>query len=159
MPQYFILIVPAFLYAEYNLFMKVSGDHVPVTANTTIMATIAVQIAALAKSTSFAIFLVAGSTVILGLYKPTFFWAILAGICIGGAEICYLYLFGHTGIGSSKLPTYVIIPFIVGATIVIVVIASVFIFREPLSLTQLLGAAFAILGLILMFVEHTTLTK
>jgi len=159
MPQYFILIVPAFLYAEYNLFMKVSGDHVPVTANTTIMATIAVQIAALAKSTSFAIFLVAGGTVILGLYKPTFFWAILAGICIGGAEICYLYLFGHTGIGSSKLPTYVIIPFIVGATIVIVVIASVFIFREPLSLTQLLGAAFAILGLILMFVEHTTLTK
>lgn len=54
---------------------------------------------------------------------------------------------------------YVIIPFIVGATIEVVVIASVFIFREPLSLTQLLGAAFAILGLILMFVEHTTLTK
>ena len=159
MTQYLILILTAFLYAGYNLFIKVSGDHVPVTANTTIMATIALQIAALATSTSFAIYLVAGGTVISGLSKPTFFWAILAGICIGGAEICYLYLFGHTGTGSAKLPTNVIIPFIVGATIVIVVIASVFIFREPLSLTQLLGAAFAILGLILIFVEHTTLTK
>ena len=32
MPQYLILIVTAFLYAGYNLFIKVSGDHVPVTA-------------------------------------------------------------------------------------------------------------------------------
>ena len=80
MTQYLILILTAFLYAGYNLFIKVSGDHVPVTANTTIMATIALQIAALATSTSFAIYLVAGGTVISGLSKPTFFWAILAGI-------------------------------------------------------------------------------
>lgn len=159
MSQHLLLILAALLYAGYNIFIKVSGDHVPVTAETTIMATIVLQVAALVTSTSFAIYLAAGGTGLSGLSNPTYLWAIFAGICIGGAEICYLYLFGHTGAGIDKLPSNVIIPFVVGATIVIAVLASVFIFRETLSLIQLLGAAFAIFGLVLLFVDGSALSQ
>ena len=97
MTQYLILILTAFLYAGYNLFIKVSGDHVPVTANTTIMATIALQIAALATSTSFAIYLVAGGTVILGLSKLPFsgpYWLGFASVALKFVNFIYLDIQG-----------------------------------------------------------------
>ena len=42
------------LYAGYNLLVKVSSGHVPAVATTPILATIALQVAALAVSAAFA---------------------------------------------------------------------------------------------------------
>ena len=43
------------LYAGYNLLVKVSSNHVPESATTTVLATICLQLAALAASGTFAL--------------------------------------------------------------------------------------------------------
>ena len=50
-----LLITITTLYAAYNLLIKASTDLVPVTSTSTILATIALQISALAISSVFAI--------------------------------------------------------------------------------------------------------
>ena len=88
------------LYAGYNLFIKLSGGYVPAEATTTIMATICIQIAALITSGVFFLMLTLRGGQVFTLSMGSYFWAAVAGVCIGGAEIGYLYLFG--GVGLSK---------------------------------------------------------
>ena len=52
-----LLISVTVLYAGYNLLVKISSEHVPNLATSTVMATICLQIAALAVSSIFAIYL------------------------------------------------------------------------------------------------------
>ncbi|GIS88207.1 MAG: hypothetical protein CM1200mP18_09170 [Gammaproteobacteria bacterium] len=82
------------------MLVKISSEHVPNLATSTEMATICLQIAALAVSSIFAIYLLAG-----GKISP----AVLANLCLGGdgwtvyraAEIGYFYLFGNFTAGKS----------------------------------------------------------
>ena len=53
-----LLLLVTVFYASYNLLVKMSGAAVPPTATTTIVATICLQIAALATSLAFAAALV-----------------------------------------------------------------------------------------------------
>ena len=96
-----LLLTATLLYAGYNLLIKVSGGHVPKTATTTVLGAICLQLAALATSLTFAswLYLFKGAQS-FQLTTSAYLWAVAAGICIGGAEIVYFYLFG--GIGTSK---------------------------------------------------------
>ena len=100
MASVILLAVVTVLYAGYNLLVKFSGNHVPETATTTIAATICIQLAALFTSAVFlgALAFRGGHT--FALSPSAYLWAAAAGLCIGGAEIGYLYLFG--GIGPFK---------------------------------------------------------
>ena len=95
-----LLITVTVLYAGYNLFIKVSGSHVPEVATTTIAATICLQLAALAISLVFVSVLLVRGGHVMQLSLGAYGWAAVAGLCIGGAEIAYFYLFG--GIGTVK---------------------------------------------------------
>ncbi|MFP6729580.1 MAG: hypothetical protein VCD50_05340 [Alphaproteobacteria bacterium] len=53
----FLLVVATVLYAGYNVLVKASGAAMPVSAQTTIVATISLQIAALSTSSLFALYL------------------------------------------------------------------------------------------------------
>ena len=76
--------------------------------------------------------------------------AAAAGLCIGGAEIAYFYLFG--GIGTGKpMTANMVIPTVVSGTIVITVVAAYFVFGETLALTHLTGVACIILGLLRLY--------
>ena len=54
-----LLLAITVLYAGYNLLVKVSSSHVPASATSTVLATICLQLAALAASVVFASGLVA----------------------------------------------------------------------------------------------------
>ena len=54
MAQFYLLFIATILYAGYNLLIKVSGDQVPISAETTISLTIVLQLAALSTSIAFA---------------------------------------------------------------------------------------------------------
>ena len=146
-----LLITVTALYASYNLLVKVSGSHVPTEATTTVVAAICVQLAALTTSALFASILLVRGGHVFQLSVGTYIWAAAAGLCIGGAEIAYFYLFG--GIGVDKpMAASVAIPAIVSGTIVITMVVSYFLFNESLSWSQLAVGACIILGILLLYI-------
>lgn len=151
-PLLLLLTVTA-LYAGYNLLIKVSGSYVPAEATTTIVATILLQLAALATSTLFAAVLLLRGGHVLQLTSGAYLWAIAAGLCIGGAEIAYFYLFG--GIGSQEpMAANVAIPAIVSGTVIITMLVSVLFLQESFNWTQLAGGGCIVLGVIILFLNR-----
>ena len=145
-----LLITITTLYAAYNLLIKASTNLVPVTSTSTILATIALQISALAISSVFAIGLLLRGGQTLSLPLGAYVWAAAAGLCIGAAEIGYFYLF-RGSFGSAPMPANLAIPSIVAGTIIIALLASWLFLREPISGMQLLGAALVVTGIVVMF--------
>ena len=145
-----LLISVTVLYAGYNLLVKISSEHVPNLATSTVMATICLQIAALGVSSVFAIYLLSRGGQILQLSWPTYAWAAMAGLCIGAAEIGYFYLFGNFTAGKS-LSASVVIPTVVCGTVIIAVIASQFLFKESISGIQITGAIVAMIGIVMIY--------
>lgn len=151
MTQILLVVFATVLYAGYNLLIKVSGDHVPASASTTILATLILQFSALCTSLLAASFLTMKGTSIFGLTPKAYMWAVLAGICIGAAEIIYLYVFSGLGIDGEKLPANAVIPFVVGGTVVITMIVSAVIFKEAFGWSQMVGSCFIVLGIAFLF--------
>ena len=145
-----LLVAVTILYAGYNLLIKVSGTYVPVGATTTILATICLQIAALLTSAAFLGFLALRGGQIFSLSAGSYIWAALAGICIGGAEIGYLYLFGGVGL-AKPMAAAVAIPTIVSGTIVIALLFSFLVLQEKINWNQILGCLLIVLGIATVF--------
>ena len=145
-----LLVTVTVLYAGYNLLIKVSSSHVPAAATSTIAATICLQVAGLMTSIVFVSIAMARGGQVLQLSWGAYLWAAAAGLCIGGAEIAYFYLFG--GIGAMKpMAATLVIPTVVSGTIVITVIAAYFMFGETLALIQLAGLSCVIIGMLLLY--------
>jgi drug/metabolite transporter (DMT)-like permease len=147
-----LLLTVTTLYAGYNLLIKISGGYVPAEATTTILATICLQLVALTTSMVFMGLLLLRGGQVLHLSTSTYLWAAAAGLCIGGAEIAYFYLFG--GIGMAKpVAANIAIPIIVSGTIVITMLVSYLVLKEPLTWNQLLGSGCIVLGIIILFLK------
>lgn len=150
-----LLLTVTLLYASYNLLIKVSGNHVPEEATSTVLAVICLQLAALTTSITFALsLLVLRGGQHLQLSTASYLWATAAGLCIGGAEIAYFYLFA--GVGAAKpMAASVAIPTIVSGTIVMTLLFSWLILRESLNWNQWVGSGCIVLGIVLLFLNST----
>ncbi len=142
-----LLAIVTLAYVGYNLLIKVSGDHVPAEATTTVLAAICLQTGALLTSAAFVAVLGIQGGHTFRLSLPSYLWALGAGLCIGIAEIGYLAIFG----GSDTLPASVVIPTVVTGTVVITLVVSVLVFQERLGFLQVAGAAMIAAGIICMF--------
>lgn len=147
-----LLAAVTLLYAGYNLLVKLSGTHVPASATTTVLATVCLQVAALSTSVLFLGFLAAQGGHVFSLAPRAYFWAVLAGLCIGAAEIGYFYLFGGIGL-DRPMRAGVAIPAIVAGTVVLATIASALVFGEAFGWRQLAGTALVAAGVVLIFLE------
>lgn len=137
-------------YAGYNVFVKMSGNLVPATATTTVAATICLQVAALAVTLCLSALLLVKGDSVFRLSMGAYGWAILAGICIGLAEIGYFYLFA--GISNiPAMPAGLAIPTVVSGTVVIAVITSYLFFNESIGSLQLAGAGLIVSGVVLLY--------
>ena len=145
-----LLLGITILYAGYNLLVKVSSGHVPAAATTPILATISLQVAALAVSAAFALGLVLRGGHVLGVSPAALAWAVAAGLCIGAAEIGYFYLFRGIA-GGEPMPANVAIPIIVSGAIVITLLVSWLVLGEPFTWVRLLGAALVVCGVVVLF--------
>ncbi len=154
--SFVLLAVVTVLYAGYNIFIKVSGDFVPATATTTVLATLCLQASALMTSLVFLAYLGTREGQVFNLSPQTYLWAAIAGICIGAAEIGYLYLFSGTGL-SAPMPASIAIPVIVSGTIIIAMLMSYLFFRETIGFNQLAGMSLIIVGMFLLFVKKPLL--
>jgi drug/metabolite transporter (DMT)-like permease len=145
-----LLILVTLFYAAYNFLVKVSSQHVPEQATTTILLTVTLQVAALACSVAFL-----GSLLVRGghsfnLSIPAFAWAAAAGLAIGAAEVCYFYLFSGAG-GYAPAPSALVIPTVVSGTIVLTMLAALVFLGESVTWRQWAGAGLVVAGIILMF--------
>ena len=140
------------LYAGYNLLVKVSSNHVPEFATSTVLATICLQLAALAASGTFALVLLARGGHVLKLSPAAYAWAAGAGLCIGLAEIGYFYLFRGVG-GSGPVAASVAVPVIVTGTVVLTMLLSSLALKEPLGAMQIAGTAVVVIGIAMIFSE------
>ena len=147
-----LLITVTVLYAGYNLFVKLAGEHVPSDATTTVLATVCIQIAALLTSSVVLGLLALKGGQVFSLSTGSYLWAAVAGLCIGGAEIGYLYLFGGIGI-DKPMAASVAIPTIVSGTIVITLIFSQVVLNETIAWNQILGSILIATGVVLLFLK------
>ena len=147
-----LLLAVTVFYAGYNLLVKVSSGHVPAVATTPILATITLQAAALAVSAAFAAGLVLRGGHVLAVSAPAVSWAVAAGLCIGAAEIGYFYLFRGVA-GNEPMPANVAIPIIISGTIVLTLLVSWLVFREPFTWVRVVGAALVVVGVVTLFAD------
>ena len=138
------------LYAGYNLLVKVSSNYVPVSATSTVLATICLQLAALAASGTFALLLLARGGHVLKLSATAYAWAAGAGLCIGLAEIGYFYLFRGVG-GTGPVAASVAVPAIVTGTVVLTMLLSWIALRESLGAMQVAGTVVVVIGIAMIF--------
>ena len=150
-----LLAAVTLLYAGYNLLIKLSGAHVPASATTTVLATVCLQLAALSTSVLFLGFLAVQGGHVFSLAPRAYFWAVLAGICIGAAEIGYFYLFGGIGL-DRPMRAGVAIPVVVGGTVAIATVVSAVVFGEAFGWRHFAGTAMVAAGIVVMFVEPGT---
>ena len=148
-----LLTTITFLYAGYNLLIKLSGTHVPAATTTAILATISLQLAALVTSLLFLVHLISQGNHIFALPPRAYLWAVLAGLCIGAAEIGYFYLFGGIGI-ERPMPARVAIPTIVAGTVVLATLGSAILFGERLDGIQIMGSLLVVAGILVMFMRR-----
>ena len=151
----FLLTAITALYAGYNLLVKVSSNHVPESATSTVLATICLQLAALAASCTFAMLLLARGGHVLKLSPAAYAWAAGAGLCIGLAEIGYFYLFRGVG-GAGPVAASVAVPVIVTGTIVLTMLLSWLALRESLGGMQIAGTVVVVIGIAMIFSEGFT---
>ena len=80
MPGFLLLALVTLLYAGYNVFVKVSIDHVPDGVTSAVLAPICLQFAALLLSTIFIVYLLQQGNQVLQLNTPAYAWAVTAGL-------------------------------------------------------------------------------
>ncbi len=152
-PSIILLLFVTALYAGYNVFVKVSTNYVPSQTTTTIVATISLQAAALLVSCVFAAGLLARGGAVFSISAPALAWAVVAGMCIGAAEIGYFYLFRGV-FGQPGIAANLAIPIVVSGTILLAVLASWLFLNETLGWTKIAGGMLIVGGVILMFFGH-----
>ena len=145
-----LLFAITVLYAGYNLLVKVSTLHVPAAATSTVLATICLQLAALAASCTFALALLARDGHVLKLSPAAYGWAVGAGLCIGVAEIGYFYLFRGVG-GAGPVAASVAVPVIVTGAVVLTMLLSWLVLRESLGAMQIAGTVIVVIGIAMIF--------
>ncbi|MCY4051816.1 MAG: EamA family transporter [Gammaproteobacteria bacterium] len=146
MKSLLIILLITLCYSGYNLLIKVSMSHAESTSISPIFATIGLQISALMVSIVYLITTARTSVSFSDLPFGAYTWAIAAGICIGIAEILYFYLFRGFS-GETPIQASTAIPMVIGGTILITILISVFLFRESLTNAQWLGVALAFVGM------------
>ena len=145
-----LLFAITVLYAGYNLLVKVSTLHVPAAATSTVLATICLQLAALAASCTFALALLARGGHVLKLSPAAYGWAVGAGLCIGVAEVGYFYLFRGVG-GAGPVAANVAVPVIVTGAVVLTMLLSWLALKESLGAMQIAGTVIVVIGIAMIF--------
>ena len=144
----YLLITVTLAYAGYNLFIKLAGAQ-NINNNNGIAATLCLQIFALIVTSVFSIYLSSLGENIFVLPSKTYLYAVFGGISIGIAEIGYFYLFNQSQPkGASN--ANVIIPVVLGGTILITMIFSFIYLRESFNYKRIFGTFFIIFGIYLV---------
>ena len=133
-----LAITVAILWGLYNFFIKMSSGEID-----PVLGAVTLQITAATVSGILLLWMKISSKEIVFTHKGIEY-AILAGVCVGLAEITYLKLFSR-GIDLS-----IGMPIVVGGTIIVGVVLGLAILKEPLNFIHALSLLLIITGIMLL---------
>lgn len=133
------VIIALFSYGFYNFFIKISSGNIHQVVGAVIL-----QATAALFGILILVYLKLANKELLISQKGILF-AVLAGICIGIAEISYFVVFSK-GIDAS-----VAIPIVMGGTVLIGSVLGIIFLKEALSLWHVLASVLIIAGIAVMY--------
>jgi bacterial/archaeal transporter family protein len=137
-PWFWYAVVAAVLYGAHQIFTRLAADHIgDGLGGFVVEATAALSILL------YLAFLWLSGRWNQKFSVEGFNYSVLTGICVGAGTIVFFLLFQRGGPLSS-------VPAILAGGAAIMAIAGILFFREPASLTRLLGITLAIAGLFLL---------
>lgn len=136
----FILVALIF-YALYNFFIKVSSGNIHQVVGAVIL-----QITAALFGGLILLYLKLTNKELMISQKGIIF-AVLAGVCIGIAEITYFFVFSK-GVSAS-----VAIPIVMGGTVLVGSLLGIFFLKEAINLWHVLASLLIIVGIGLMYLK------
>ena len=147
----FVILLVTLSYAGYNIFVKLSSSQ-NINNTNNIAATLFLQLFALLVTSFFSIYLYSKGEKIFVLTSKAYLYAMIAGISIGIAEIGYFFLFNPKNTNGA-LNANVVIPIVLGGTILITMLLSFFYFEETYNLNKIIGTLFIIIGIYLILIK------
>lgn len=136
---YLLLAAAALMFGLYNVFIKLSADHIQA-----VLGAVVLQFVAACMGLAWLIYLQVAQPAPLQLSTRGVVLAALAGLAIGLVEILTFFVYGR------GLPVAVGNPLIIGGSLVVTTSVGVLLLREALDPLQL--AAIGLIGLgILLF--------
>lgn len=134
----FLAIITAIFFGAYNFFIKVSSGHINQVLGAVILQFVATLVGGAAL-----LFLKMTHSPITITSKGVWF-AILAGVMVGLAEITSFYVF------SKGVPASVGIPIIIGGSILIGAVLGLTLLKETLNPIHYLAIVLIVIGTVLL---------
>lgn len=134
----FIAILTAFFFGTYNVFIKIASGHI----NQIVGAVILQVVAALLGGFLLLILKMNGST--LAISQKGIFYAVMAGLFVGLAEITSFFVF------SRGIPASAGIPIIIGGSVLVAAIIGGVFLRESFGVFDYLGIAMIVGGIVIL---------
>lgn len=131
-------LLAAFFLGTYNVFLKISSEHI-----NEVLGLVILQAAALI----LALFVYAGlkiQGVPIEITRKGFWFAVLAGIFVGLAELTSFYVF------SRGTEASVGIPIIIGGSVFVATLISALFLKENITSIHYFGVMFVTLGIYLL---------
>lgn len=134
----FLVLITAIFYGVYNVFIKISSGHI----NQIVGAVILQVVAALVGGVILVILKMTNSPLVIS--QKGVWFAILAGVFVGLAEITSFFVF------SKGVPVSIGIPIIIGGSILVGAILGLTFLKETLNPFHYLAIALIITGVVIL---------
>ena len=138
MPWIILVILTALFFGLYNFFIKVSAGQIQQILGAVILQAVALLLGGVA------LLFLKWKGVPVSFSPKGIFYAVLAGVFVGLAEITSFYVFSK-GINAS-----VGIPVIVGGTVLVGAVLGIVFLKESVSWIQLAGIACILAGVAIL---------
>ena len=128
----------AFLYGLHQIFTKLAAEKISDG-----LGGFVVEVTAALTILLYLAWLRFGGTWNQTLSAPGVFYSVLTGICVGFGTILFFVLFQKGGPLSA-------VPMILAGGAALMAAAGILLFREPVSLSRVMGIVLAVAGLLLL---------
>lgn len=134
-----LALLGAFCFGAYNVFIKIASGYIHEITGAVIL-----QFVAAFAGLGVLLYLKFRGNEVIEISQKGVYYSILAGLCVGGAEILSFIVFG------KGVPASTGIPIIIGGAIVVGAVIGVLFLKEKITIFNILGTIFVVLGILLI---------
>ncbi len=134
-----LALLGAFCFGAYNVFIKIASGYIHEITGAVIL-----QFVAAFAGLGVLLYLKFRGNEVIEISQKGIYYSILAGLCVGGAEILSFIVFG------KGVPASTGIPIIIGGAIVVGAVIGVLFLKEKITVFNILGTIFVVLGILLI---------
>ena len=139
MNRLLLALLAAFCFGAYNVFMKIASGYIHEITGAVIL-----QFVAAIAGLAILLYIKYGTNEVITISQKGIMYSVLAGLCVGGAEIVSFIVFG------KGVPASTGIPIIIGGAIVVGTVIGMLFLKEKITTFHVLGTVLIILGILLV---------